>query len=473
MSNGEFQDFLGFFLKKTIKSFFMRLFQLTTRFAMAAAAGLMIFTSCVKTENSSDALTGGQEVKSLKSNMANEWMNLSFELTKKTPGFTSPVAARTYAYLSLGMYEVLVPGMVGYSSMQGKFQGFNRGSMKNPRTYGEISWNASLNEAMYQMSKRFYQNSTPSAIAEIEKLYNKNLAEFSSSMSAEVLDHSRQYGNDQAKALLAYAETDQQSEAYLNNYPSGYLLPKGEGIWSPSVNPHKRPLQPYWGNVRTFARHSPAGLEMVSPPEFSEETSSLLYAYALEVRNKVENVTRQDEVLVNFWNDDQEGTITPAGHMLAIMNQINVVQDRDLGSAVFGYMKLATTMHDATVAAWKTKYTYYTMRPETYIRQYIDGQFLSLSNATATPEYSSGQAAVVSAAVEVLGSVFGYSYAFTDRTYEDRKDIDGSPRSYPSFQDLADEVLNANLLGGIHYRFSLEAGQKQGIEIAKDFNAIR
>ena len=209
----------------------MRLFQLTTRFAMAAAAGLMIFTSCVKTENSSDALTGGQEVKSLKSNMANEWMNLSFELTKKTPGFTSPVAARTYAYLSLGMYEVLVPGMVGYSSMQGKFQGFNRGSMKNPRTYGEISWNASLNEAMYQMSKRFYQNSTPSAIAEIEKLYNKNLAEFSSSMSAEVLDHSRQYGNDQAKALLAYAETDQQSEAYLNNYPSGYLLPKGEGIW--------------------------------------------------------------------------------------------------------------------------------------------------------------------------------------------------------------------------------------------------
>jgi cystathionine beta-lyase/cystathionine gamma-synthase len=159
--------------------------------------------------------------------------------------------------------------------------------------------------------------------------------------------------------------------------------------------------------------------------------------------------------------------------MLAIMSQLIGAEGRDLGSAAFAFMRLATTMHDATVAAWKTKYTYYTMRPETYIRQYIDREFLSLSNATATPEYSSGQAAVTAAAVEVLGSVFGYGRAFTDRTYEYRKDIDGSPRSYPSFQDMADEVLSANLLGGIHYRFSLEAGQKQGIEIARNFNAIR
>ncbi len=451
----------------------MRLFQLTTRFLMTATAGMVIFTSCVKNENTNDSYTKTQELKNLPNSVATDWINLSFEMTKKTPGFSSPVAARTYAYIGLAMYEVLVPGMDAYSSMQGKLQGFNRGSMKNPNSYGEISWSASMNETMYQLFKKFYINSTPQALEQVEKLYAKNMAEISTEFSAEIMQHSVQYGKDQANAIFNYSVSDNQSEAYLNNYPLTYSAPKGEGLWSPSVNTQKRPLQPYWGEVRTFAKHNVRDMEMIAPPEFSDEKNSKFYSYALEVRNKVENLTRQDEILVSYWNEDQDGTITPAGHMLSILCQLLKSESKDLGFAAFAIMKLSTTLHDATVAAWKTKYTYYTIRPETYIRKFIDNEFLSLSNATATPEYSSGQAAVASAAVEVLGSLFGFNKSFTDKTYENRKDIDGSPRSYPSFQDMADEVFNSNLLGGIHYRFSLEAGQKQGIEIARDFNAIR
>ncbi|NOT38397.1 MAG: hypothetical protein HOP11_13580 [Saprospiraceae bacterium] len=451
----------------------MRLFQLTTRILMAAMAGLLFFTSCVKNENINYSESKTQQLKNLTNDLAVQWMNLSMTLTKETPGFTSPVAARSYAYISLAMYELIVPGMSNYRSMQGVLQGFDKGSMKNPNSYGEISWEASLNECMYQLFQKMYINTTPQAKAEIDNLYNKLQSGLLEQYGADVLNNSKNYGADKAHAIFNYSVSDGQSEAYLNNYISSITTPNREGIWSPSVNSNKNPLQPKWGDVRTFVKHSSEEMQMVSPPEFSDEKTSSFYSYALEVRNRAENLNYSDEIMVKYWNDDNEGDITPSGHMLAILCQNLQIENKDLGFAVFAMMRLATVMHDATVAAWKTKYTYYTMRPETYIRQYIDNEFLSLSNASSTPEYSSGQAAVAAAAAEVLGSLFGYNYAFTDRTYEYRKDIDGSPRAYQSYQDMAEEVLNSNLLGGIHYRFSLEAGQKQGIEIAKNYNAIR
>ncbi len=451
----------------------MRLFKLTSRFLMAATAGLVIFTSCVKNENTNDSFDKIQELKNLNSNLATEWMSLSFELTKKTPGFSSPVAARTFAYLGLGMYEVLVPGMSGYSSMQGKYQDFRKGTMKNPNQFGEISWGVSFNQMMYQLFKRFYRNTTPEGIAEIEKLYQRKIDEFSKSISADVLSNSLNYANDQAEALYSYSVSDGQEEAFLNNYPKNFSAPQGQGVWTPNLSANKKALQPFWGDVRTFVHHDLSDMEMIAPPPFNTDKSSVFYSYALEVRNKSENVNRYDEVMVNFWNDEIDGQITPAGHMLSILCQNALSENKELGFTAFAIMKLATVLHDATVASWKTKFTYYTIRPETYIRLYIDQDFLSLTSPNSTPEYSSGQAATAAAAAEVMGSLFGYNYGFTDRTYEGRKDINGSPRSFQSYQDMSEEILNANLLGGIHYRFSLEAGQKQGIEIARDFNAIR
>jgi hypothetical protein len=345
--------------------------------------------------------------------------------------------------------------------------------MKSPGAFGEIDWEVSLNHAMYQLCKKFYGNSIPAAFAEIEKLYNKNQNIYLVSLDQKIIQNSIRYSDYQANALYSYSVTDGQEESFLNNYPGTFSPPQGQGLWTPGSSTNKKPLQPFWGDVRTFAQHSLGDMEMSAPPDFSGDSSSLFYSYALEVKNKSENVDRYDEVTFNFWNDDQDGQIAPAGHMLSILNQIIQLENKDLGFAAFALMRLSTTLHDATVASWKTKYTYFTIRPETYIRKYIDKSFVALGNANSTPEYSSGQTAVASAAAEILGSLFGYNYSFTDQTYVHRKDINGNPRTFQSFQDMALEVFNANLLGGIHYLFSLEAGQKQGIEIARDFSAIR
>lgn len=447
-------------------------FQLTSRKLMnAVLAVLVIFsTSCVKDETVVSPVLV-QALNESSPELSVKWMELAFNLTKETPGYTSPVAARTYAYLGLGMYELLVPGMEKFKSMQGKLNGFSNGTVPGV-TSSDMNWGIAFNEAMYHMVSKFYRNTSQSGWDAIEKFYRANLDNLSAGLDASTIQNSIRYGKTHAEAIYTYSQTDGQEDCSLNNYPESYSVPNGQGVWSPGSN-LKRPLQPNWGQVRTFINYNQVRTETLVPPGFSKDKNSVWYTNAIEVRNRVENLSKEDVTIVKFWNDVQERSISPAGHMLSILGQILEKEQKDLGFAAYSFMKLAIGLHDATVMSWKTKYTYLTVRPETYIRENIDPNFLPLIVPNATPEYSCDQSALAATAAEVMGNLFGYNYAFTDRTYEYRKDIDGSPRSFRSFEHMLSEVSASSLLGGIHYRFSINAGERQGFDIGKGINAIR
>lgn len=447
-------------------------FQLTTRkFTWGLIAALLIFsTSCVKDETVVDPVLVKQ-LNETSAQLSIEWMSLAFDLTKETPGYTAPVASRTYAYLGLGMFELLVPGMENYQSMQGKFNGFSRGTMPEPST-SDMDWKVAFNEFMKTLLSKFYRNTSQGGWEAIDKLYQENLKVYGEGLSQATLNNSISYGKKQAEAFYKYSQTDGQENCSLSNYPSGYSAPNGQGIWTPGSQ-LKKPLQPYWGQVRTFINYNQVRTETLVPPGFSQDKNSQFYTNAIEVRNRVENLTKDEVSIVKYWNDEQDRSITPAGHMLSILAQILDGENKDLAYSAYAFMKLGVALHDATVMSWKTKYTYLTIRPEVYIREFIDKNFISFISPNATPEYSCGTSAVAAAAVEVLGSLFGYNYSFTDRSYEYRKDIDGSPRSFKSFDHMLEEVSSASLLGGIHYRFSIEAGEKQGFDIGRGINAIR
>ena len=240
---------------------------------------------------------------------------------------------------------------------------------------------------------------------------------------------------------------------------------------SPTSSQIKKPLLPYWGEVRTFLSSS-NDLEMGTPPSYSTSTNSVFYAYALDVRNRVKNLDELTENMVKYWNDDQDRSISTSGHMMAIMISILTKENKDLAFTAKAFVKLGIGIHDATVTAWRVKYKYNMQRPETYIKENIDGDFISLINSQATPEYSASPSSVAMTSAEIFSDLFGFNYAFTDRTHEFRKDINGSPRSYKTFQQMADEINMSSLYGGIHYRFSLEAGQKQGTYIGKSINRL-
>ncbi len=188
------------------------------------------------------------------------------------------------------------------------------------------------------------------------------------------------------------------------------------------------------------------------------------------------NLTQEERTIAFYWSDDPGDPGTPPGHSISIATQVLQMEKASLALAAETYCKVGIAVSDAFVSCWRCKYHFNLLRPITYIRENIDVSWSTVLSTPPFPEYTSGHSVQSGATAQVLSDLFGYNYHFTDRTHEHRTDIDGSPRSYDSFFDMADEAAISRLYGGIHYRDAIEIGVEQGIKIGqavRDISAFK
>jgi hypothetical protein len=129
------------------------------------------------------------------------------------------------------------------------------------------------------------------------------------------------------------------------------------------------------------------------------------------------------------------------------------------------------SMADAAIACWDAKYTYVFWRPVTAIplaatdgnpQTIDDSAWLPLLITPAFPEYPSGHSTVSGAAAEVLAGYFG-----EDSSFSVGSDVMiGVVRSFDSFSAATDEIKNARIYAGIHYRTACDDGQTTGVAVA-------
>jgi hypothetical protein len=74
---------------------------------------LMLAGSCSKEETPTTPTNLSDQVDS---KIAQEWSRLAVTIVKDAPGFVAPVAARSFAYLSMGLYLTSSYGNPAYSS---------------------------------------------------------------------------------------------------------------------------------------------------------------------------------------------------------------------------------------------------------------------------------------------------------------------------------------------------------------------
>ncbi len=184
------------------------------------------------------------------------------------------------------------------------------------------------------------------------------------------------------------------------------------------------------------------------PTAYSEDPSSVFFAEAREVYDAVNNRTPEQEAIALFWSDDPGVTATPPGHSISIATQVLRLQRASLMTAAETYAKVGMATADALIACWHAKYRYNLLRPVTYIRSLIDGDWLPLLNTPPFPEHTSGHAVQSGAAFQVLADLFGDRYSFDDHTYDERS---LAPRHFDAFSDCAREAAISRLYGGIHF----------------------
>ncbi len=424
---------------------------------------VLTFWTCNKDEKQINTADFGNTV-------AVEWSRTTLDMIKRTPGFTPPVVARTLGYASLTMYEAAVGGMPENQSMAGQVQGLNVSDM--PVASGEsYNWPIVINAAMREILESCLGGAKAENVDIItDKFYSLN-NKLQVGLSDELVNRSIEYGAEVGRAVSRYAASDNQLECFKNNFPSTYNLVSGPGLWIPT-NAQKVPLQPYWGNVRTFsAANTTSDIEPHTP--YSTDKNSKFYSEALEVYNAVNKVTEEEKTIALYWADNPGETSTPPGHSFSIATQLLEDEKANLAKSVETLAKIGMAVHDAFVCCWRSKYKYNLMRPITYINNVIDPKWKTVIPTPPFPEYTSGHSVQSGATAEILTNIYGDNFAFTDRTHIDRTDITLVPRNFKSFKAFADEAAVSRLFGGIHYNQAISVGVSQGTTVAKNILALK
>ena len=154
---------------------------------------------------------------------------------------------------------------------------------------------------------------------------------------------------------------------------------------------------------------------------------------------------------------------------IRIASQISTAQHLTLSENAHLFALLNMAVADAAIACWDAKYRFVLWRPITAVREgSVDPDpawkpWLDFfpAGTPAHPEFPSGHSTVSGAAAFILASVFG------DRTsFNVGSEVRPGIRAFSSFSGALEEIHDARVFGGIHWRTACLVGAKIGQSVA-------
>ncbi|MEM1357918.1 MAG: vanadium-dependent haloperoxidase [Bacteroidota bacterium] len=407
-----------------------------------------------------------------------EWTDLLLDLERYASGMRPNASARALAYIYLAAYETAVPQMEGYRSNDNRLRRFR---IEDDQRDNPLSVELALNTAFAEVIDHFLLNLPSDQRDKISLFASEKLGELSAGLPAQEISNSEDWGRYVARQVISYSQTDEAAEEQiLDPQPRSYEPPTGDGYWTYSADP-ERALFPYWEQVRTFVI-APEETTTVPPITYSSAPNSA-YREQMEEVYAVNNQARVDDGedlwIAEFWSDDVENLMfSPPARQVSIANQLIVQYDLNLTESLNLLLKVGFALNDAAVATWKYKYEHMVMRPNVFIHEFIDPDFqtnlfrLVFWPNPSFPGYPSGHSAFASAAGGIFRETFGNATNFTDRSHEGRTEFLGTPRTFTSFEQLAEENAFSRIPLGVHVRMDCTEGLRLGYEISDAINQL-
>jgi hypothetical protein len=235
------------------------------------------------------------------------------------------------------------------------------------------------------------------------------------------------------------------------------------GVYVPTAIP----IEITSGNVTPFAMRSGAQFRPGPPPALTSATwtRDLNEIREFGARNSAKRSAEQTEI-ARFWFLTGPRTYNP------IVRQLVQARQLDLVDAARLYAFAAMAAHDAFVAVFDAKYAYNLWRPITAIRNADltanaatprEAGWLPLGATPMHPEYPCAHCIVSSAVATVLQAAVGNEVDFTLTS----PTAPGVTRHWTRLQHYSDEVSNARIYAGFHYRFSTEVAKDMGRKIGE------
>ena len=391
-------------------------------------------------------------------------------------GIAPTTAARLHGYVGLALYEAINSGSPTYQSLNRQLNGFEN----IPTTKQPLLWDVVADETIYTLTDSlfsYYYNTLADynyIRNSLDTLHNKNKAQFKKQYKdLRVLEESLKFGRLMANHVYQYSKIDgghraSMEETVARDYKH-YECPPGSS-WDDMKTRARFSIQPTWGKNRTFIKGIYAQTKPADPIPFSKEPNSDFYKQAMEVYEISRDLNFEKHLIAEYWKDDATVTYTPAGHTVHILVNALEKEKSSLDKFAYAYAKTGIALNDAFICCWETKYTTNCIRPITYIQEVIDKRFKPAFFTPQFPEYTSGHSTQWGASAEILSSIFGNEYAFTDQTDYLRDKL--VPRQFKSFEEAAQEASISRIYGGIHFRQACDVGLEQGKRIGRIVNKL-
>lgn len=227
---------------------------------------------------------------------------------------------------------------------------------------------------------------------------------------------------------------------------------------------------PWMGSFHPLTMTGPSRFRAPPPPALTSLRYALDYN-EVKAKGALTGSTRTAEEtdLAYFWTDNFAVQWNRAARAIAT-NHVRKIGDR---ARFFALINLAGA--DALITAWDSKRFYNIWRPITAINEgEADGNALtagdpawqSLINNPNYPDYTSGANNISGAMLRTMALFFNRDRLDFDVT-SNAANVVQRTRSYRKFSQAAQDVVDARVLLGIHFRFADTAARKQGEQVAE------
>jgi hypothetical protein len=297
-------------------------------------------------------------------------------------------------------------------------------------------------------------------------------ADFLAMNGVDPLDPGTGVGAQAAANILALRANDGRFP--LN--PPPFLGSTAIGQWRPTPSllsgppPTLQPgLTPWLASVRPFTMHSGSQFRVGPPPDLTSQLWAHDYNETKTV-GALTSATRTAEQaeIGYFWAD--------SGPLLwqNALRYISGTYLHDTGDSARMFALADAALADAQIACWDSKYFYNIWRPITAIRlggqdgnpaTVVDPDWQPLINTPNFPEYPSGHADVSGAVSHMLRLFFGSDELTFQMTTTNPLALQKT-RTFTRFSQAEQEVINARVYVGIHYRNSDTTARAQGRRVS-------
>jgi len=378
-------------------------------------------------------------------------------LSQPAPGVSPFAQARFMSITQLAVFEAV-------NAINGDYQPY-LGTVVAP---AGASAEAAAVAAAYNVLKNYF----PGSAATLLTAYTTSLAAIP---NGPAKDNGIATGQAAAAQMIARRVGDGSAP------PENYLPTSTEpGVWqlTPSC-PAAGGINFQWQKITPFGVPSVPGSQAWIDPFAPAPPPALTSKRYEKDFNEVKRVGNLTSPLSDRPQDRADvarfyAASSPAFVFNLAARQLSAAQHKSLSENARAFALLNMASNDALVASFGTKYHYLLWRPETAIRDSRSDDINPKTKSDSTfkpyiltpcfPSYPSNHGSGSNSAAEVMRRVYGAGGHSIDMA---NPAVPGVTFHYTKLKQITDDISDARVFGGIHYRFDQEAGADLGRGIAK------